>query len=95
MQDPEAKIGSSAGWTDLEGEPADATSILIKYTYYGDLDFDDIVDSNDYDLIDNAFAQQTGALGSNLGLSVPIPEPATIALLALGSMGLLLRRRKV
>jgi len=54
--DPEPKIGWSAGWTDLEGVPVDETSVLVKYTYYGDLDFDGIVNSNDYDLIDNTFA---------------------------------------
>ncbi|HUT94718.1 MAG TPA: RHS repeat-associated core domain-containing protein [Thermoguttaceae bacterium] len=54
--DPETKIGWSAGWTSFDGVPIDETSVLVKYTYYGDLNFDGIVDSNDYDLIDNTFA---------------------------------------
>ena len=54
--DPLSKVGWSSGLTSLDGVAVDATSILIKYTYYGDLNLDGIVDSNDYDLIDNTFA---------------------------------------
>ncbi|HUU89709.1 MAG TPA: LamG-like jellyroll fold domain-containing protein, partial [Phycisphaerae bacterium] len=53
--DPLSKVGWSSGLTSLDGVAVDATSILIKYTYYGDLNLDGIVDSNDYDLIDNSF----------------------------------------
>jgi len=127
--DPNPKIG---GLTDLDGEPVSAESVLVKYTWWGDADLDGVIDSNDYDLldntfarydpqnpappaggwrwgvgdftydgvvdsndydkIDNAFKQQTGALGSNLGLPVPMPEPATLALLAVGALVLVKRR---
>ncbi|HUU91784.1 MAG TPA: S8 family serine peptidase [Phycisphaerae bacterium] len=47
--DTEPGIG---GLEDLDGEPVDETSVLVKYTYYGDANLDGIVDSNDYDRID-------------------------------------------
>jgi len=79
--DPEPKIGWSAGWTDLEGVPVDETSVLVKYTYYGDLNFDGMVDSNDYDKIDNAFALQSGALGGTGGAVAPAVSAAPAMLL--------------
>jgi hypothetical protein len=36
--------------TDLEGVPVDATAVMVKYTYYGDLNLDGKVDSNDLKL---------------------------------------------
>ncbi|HUU92554.1 MAG TPA: PEP-CTERM sorting domain-containing protein, partial [Phycisphaerae bacterium] len=60
----------------------------------GDVTYDGVVDSNDYDKIDNAFTQQSGALGSNLGLPVPTPEPASLLLLGLGAAASLARRRR-
>ena len=38
---------------DLEGEPVDETSILVKYTYTGDANLDGIINSHDYDRIDS------------------------------------------
>jgi len=37
------------------GEDVDATSILARYTWWGDADLNGVVDSNDYDRIDNAW----------------------------------------
>ncbi|KPK47228.1 MAG: hypothetical protein AMK72_08715 [Planctomycetes bacterium SM23_25] len=50
--DPNFKIG---GLTDLEGEPVSAESVLTAYTWWGDANLDGVVDSNDYDMIDNAW----------------------------------------
>jgi len=51
--DPNPKIG---GLPHLEGEPVSAESVLVKYTWWGDANLDGVIDSNDYDLIDNTFA---------------------------------------
>ncbi|HUU91178.1 MAG TPA: PEP-CTERM sorting domain-containing protein [Phycisphaerae bacterium] len=58
----------------------------------GDFDGDGAIDSNDYDLIDNAFVNSAGGPVSS-GAPVPTPEPATLALLAIGALALLRRRR--
>ncbi|MBL7132690.1 MAG: SBBP repeat-containing protein, partial [Phycisphaerae bacterium] len=47
--------GPGGGKTDLEGVPVDATSVLVKYTWYGDINLDGVVDFNDYNIIDNTF----------------------------------------
>ncbi|CAN5710945.1 hypothetical protein BH09PLA1_BH09PLA1_03240 [soil metagenome] len=39
----------------FEGEPVDATAVLVKYTYYGDTDFNELVNFDDYSRIDNGF----------------------------------------
>ena len=43
------------GKTTFEGEPVDATAILVKYTWWGDANLDGVVDANDYDVIDKMF----------------------------------------
>jgi len=50
--DPDVKIG---GLSHLDGVPVDPTSVLVKYTWWGDANLDGVVDSNDYDMIDNAW----------------------------------------
>ena len=127
-QDTEAGIG---GLTELEGQPVDATAVLVKYTWWGDANLDGLVNSNDYDRIDanwlfygngqgtppGGFRWAVGdfnydglinsndydkidaawllsggaALGG--GTPVPTPEPATLALVALGGLALAARRR--
>jgi len=47
--------GPGGGKADLEGEPVDATSVLVKYAWYGDINLDGVVDFNDYNIIDNTF----------------------------------------
>jgi hypothetical protein len=37
------------------GQTVDATSVLVKYTYAGDLTFDGVVDAADYGVIDNYY----------------------------------------
>jgi hypothetical protein len=49
----------SAEW---QGEQITGNSVLIKYSYAGDLNLDGLVDAADYGYIDN-FAQFPGAFG--------------------------------
>ncbi|MBL7141190.1 MAG: PEP-CTERM sorting domain-containing protein, partial [Planctomycetes bacterium] len=86
-----------------------------KHWQEGDLNYDGVVDFNDYNVMDNtwlAHAGQTlsgtGPLGVGVdlggvdlaggvdlggGMPAPAPEPATLALVALGGLALLVRRR--
>ena len=50
--DINGKIGNL---DNLEGEAVDVTSILVKYTWWGDANLDGVVDSNDYDMIDTTW----------------------------------------
>jgi hypothetical protein len=50
---------ANAGATTFDGEPIDNTAVLIKYTYYGDGDFNGKVDGADYARVDSKFNQQT------------------------------------
>ena len=49
MDNADALLG---GKTLFEGETVDATSVLVKYTYWGDANFDGTVTYDDYDIID-------------------------------------------
>ncbi len=53
----------------FDGLVAGAADILVKYTYYGDLNLDGKVDGSDYSLIDNGYLQQlTGWLNGDLNM---------------------------
>jgi hypothetical protein len=52
--------------SDFYGAPITSTDALIKYTYYGDLDFNGIVDGTDYGFIDYAYGSG-GFSGWNWG----------------------------
>jgi regulation of enolase protein 1 (concanavalin A-like superfamily) len=43
------------GGSTFDGEPLDATMVLVKYTYYGDADFNGRVNFDDYVRTDNGF----------------------------------------
>lgn len=45
--------GQTATWN---GQTVDATAVLIKFTWYGDLNLDGVVDPDDYALMDKSFA---------------------------------------
>jgi len=119
---------------DLEGVPVDETSVLVRYTFYGNANLDDRVDAADlskllghfgevaadptdvmpwylgnfnYDdrvdaadlskLLGNFGSIETGGTGeapAGLGGMALAPEPATLALLALGAGAMLARRRR-
>jgi hypothetical protein len=44
--------------TSFNGQPVDANSILLKYTYYGDRDLDGDIDADDYAAIDDGWANR-------------------------------------
>jgi hypothetical protein len=72
--------------------------------YNGDFNYDGVIDGSDYTLIDNAFNQQGTVLAAQLasptaqladaGVTSAVPEPATMGLLLLGTVGMLGRRRR-
>ena len=70
--------------------------------YNGDFNYDGYVNGSDYTLIDNAYNTQGAAISSEVagttaeiaGVTASVPEPASVALLACGSVCLLRRRRR-
>jgi fibronectin-binding autotransporter adhesin len=48
-------IGVATGQTSFEGQTVASSSVLVKYTYYGDANLDGKVDGSDYSLIDNGY----------------------------------------
>ncbi|MBC8108633.1 MAG: hypothetical protein H7Z14_18765, partial [Anaerolineae bacterium] len=49
------------------GQTLDSTAILVKYTYYGDVDFNGVVDFDDYSRIDAGFnGNKTGWLNGDV-----------------------------
>ncbi len=61
----------------------------------GDFNYDGAINANDYDLIDRAFLFQSDPQsGGGMPAPTPAPEPATLALAALGGLAALLRRRR-
>jgi hypothetical protein len=49
------------GLTQFSGEPVDENSILIKHTYYGDIDLNGAVDPDDLTVLANNFGRTSGA----------------------------------
>jgi hypothetical protein len=71
----------------------------------GDFNYDGVVNGSDYTLIDNAFNTQGAAITTlvdgnaatataEIANPSSVPEPAAISLLAVGSVGMLARRRR-
>jgi autotransporter-associated beta strand protein len=51
-------VGIATGLTRFEGASVLASDVLIKYTYYGDLNLDGKVDGSDYSVIDFNYLQE-------------------------------------
>ena len=49
------------GFSTFGGEPVDANSILLKYTYFGDIDQNGQVDADDLTVFANNFGRTSGA----------------------------------
>ena len=69
--------------------------------YNGDFNYDGAINGSDYTLIDNAFnsqgaqfTAQAASIASQIAGSSAVPEPTTMTLLAIGTAGLLGRRRR-
>jgi autotransporter-associated beta strand protein len=66
----------------------------------GDFNYDGVINGSDYTLIDNAFNLQGAQISAQIaspsaqigGTSAAVPEPTTLGLLAIGTLGLLGRR---
>jgi hypothetical protein len=54
-----------AGATSFDGQAIDNTAVLVKYTYYGDANFDGVVNFDDYVRADVGF--NTGLTGWSNG----------------------------
>jgi hypothetical protein len=53
-------LGISATQTAIfSGQTIDATTVLVKYTYAGDVDLDGTIDGDDYFQIDNGYSAQS------------------------------------
>jgi hypothetical protein len=49
-------LGIDGNQTALwDGQTVDATTVIVKYTYAGDVNLDGLVDASDYGVIDNFF----------------------------------------
>gem|GEM_PF-5391912 len=73
-------------------------SLSSPLYHQGDLNYDRKINADDFFLADKAFAMQTvklgGTAGGRLSVSQVVPEPGTLAIVALGSMGLMACRRR-
>ncbi|MBC8108158.1 MAG: hypothetical protein H7Z14_16350, partial [Anaerolineae bacterium] len=56
-----------SGMTTFNGQTIDGTTVLVKHTYYGDTDFNGVVDFDDYSRIDAGFnGNKTGWINGDV-----------------------------
>jgi hypothetical protein len=60
----------------FDGETIDTTAVLVKYTYYGDTDFNGKVNFDDYVRTDSGF-NNTRPAGSTATLTATAPSTST------------------
>jgi autotransporter-associated beta strand protein len=53
-------LGSLPALTDLEGVPVDPSAVVVKYTYYGDLNLDGKVNVDDYNIFAHYITHDPG-----------------------------------
>jgi fibronectin-binding autotransporter adhesin len=85
-----------------------STASPLTGWYNGDFNYDGVIDGSDYTLIDNAFNTQGASLAASIASpaavstaeiagvagSSAVPEPTSFALLGIGALGLIGRRRR-
>jgi hypothetical protein len=59
----------------------------------GDFNYDGMINGDDYMLIDYAYVAQTAAFPSATTAAIAVPEPASLAIVALGALLCAKRRR--
>src|ERR1019366_9987851 len=103
----DANLDGSVNGADYQqidaGFGAHGTNNMTGWAY-GDFNYDGVVDGSDFSLIDNTFNQINASGASPLAIvagsadlvasPADVPEPTTLALLGIGAMGLLGRRRR-
>jgi len=60
LDNGDPKVG---GKTTFAGQAVDATSVLARYTWWGDANLDGIIDANDYDVIDKSYLFPPASMG--------------------------------
>jgi autotransporter-associated beta strand protein len=91
--------GSDYSLVDNTYQTELSTGKSISGWYNGDFNYDGVVNGSDYTLMDNAFNQQgtqftaqVGTPTAQVGGASAVPEPASVGMLAMASLGLLSRR---
>jgi len=69
--------------------------IKFPISQNGDFNYDDVINADDYFLIDSSYIGQRGPLHTGAVQPSAVPEPTGLIVLAAGMAGLAMRRRHV